>query len=290
MNKKDSLHLEVIGYEDLMNDDGEYVTYYTIQVDVKWLSKIKQQVQTQPNVPIKPNKKLFSYKIRKRYTEFYNLYYIFKDQLPCSYKFPNKSYFSNSSNVTKDRRVRGFDELLNILYSAFNFPPELREFIRLDEHIAEYYNHLDGDSSSVINKKLTENQSVKSIVDSSTQIQSNSYETEAQEKLKGLNIKLIDKELEFSNYLVSNDINYSILKKIKLDFSILFRRSLLLSLLLYGLIFFLGIISFDHSNQKKISQFSYTILSFFIMFFLLQFRFIRKEIITEFRNKYKDQL
>eukprot|EP01032_Pedospumella_encystans_P012091 gene12091-14010_t len=56
-----------------------------------------------------------TYNISKRYSEFKTLFEILKDLIPPDYKFPNKSLFHNSAQATKDRRVRGFDQLLQIL-------------------------------------------------------------------------------------------------------------------------------------------------------------------------------
>ena len=59
------------------------------------------------------------------------------------YKFPNKSLFHNSAKFTKERRVRGFDELLKILLELTprtrSILPELKDFLEIEKHIDNEY-------------------------------------------------------------------------------------------------------------------------------------------------------
>jgi hypothetical protein len=75
------------------------------------------------------------YEIEKRYSEFKNVFLNIKDYLPLDYKFPNKSIFNNSSQFTKERRMRGFEELLHLMQRVESLRDELHFFLELDHHI-----------------------------------------------------------------------------------------------------------------------------------------------------------
>jgi hypothetical protein len=110
-----SLQASVIQHEDATNSSGEILTKYI--VEVKYLNA--------------------SYHISKRYSEFKTLYEILKDLVPPDYKFPNKSMFHNSAQATKERRVRGFDELLQILLSRKPVPTVMERFLGINERKAK---------------------------------------------------------------------------------------------------------------------------------------------------------
>jgi hypothetical protein len=78
------------------------------------------------------------YDVEKRYSDFKMLFTNLRDILPVDYKFPNKSIFNNNSSFTKERRVRGFDELLSLLLQMINDEVvylDLKNFVFLDQQI-----------------------------------------------------------------------------------------------------------------------------------------------------------
>jgi hypothetical protein len=106
-----SLQASVVDHEDVTNAAGEILTKYIVQV--KYLNA--------------------TYTIAKRYSEFKTLYDILKDLVPMEYKFPNKSMFHNNAQATKERRIRGFDELLHILLSRNPVPTVMERFLGVNE-------------------------------------------------------------------------------------------------------------------------------------------------------------
>ena len=110
-----SLAASVIEYEDVVHSSGETITKYIVLV--KYAST--------------------SYRISKRYSEFKTIFEIMKDVIPADYKFPNKSLFHNSAQATKDRRVKGFDELLQILLARKPMPPLMERFLGINDRIAK---------------------------------------------------------------------------------------------------------------------------------------------------------
>lgn len=101
----------MIHYEDVVNSSGEIITKYIVQVKVTNTT----------------------YNISKRYSEFKTLFEIMKDMIPLDYRFPNKSLFHNSAQATKDRRVRGFDQLLQILLSRKPVPTVMERFLGIND-------------------------------------------------------------------------------------------------------------------------------------------------------------
>jgi len=101
-----------MSHEDVVNSSGDVITKYI--VNVKLASNV-------------------SYNISKRYSEFKTLFEILKDLIPPDYKFPNKSLFHNSAQATKDRRVRGFDQLLQILLHRKPVPMVMERFLGINE-------------------------------------------------------------------------------------------------------------------------------------------------------------
>ena len=92
------IQISVTDYDDVLSSSGEILTMYMVLV------KLSSQK---------------SYFVAKRYSEFKALYEAIRDTypelLPKDYRFPNKSLFSNNAQFTKERRVRGFDELLKLI-------------------------------------------------------------------------------------------------------------------------------------------------------------------------------
>lgn len=106
-----ALEASVIQYEDVVNSAGEILTKYIVHVKINNTT----------------------YNISKRYSEFKTLFEIMKDMIPPDYRFPNKSLFHNSAQATKDRRVRGFDQLLQILLSRKPVPTVMERFLGINE-------------------------------------------------------------------------------------------------------------------------------------------------------------
>lgn len=104
---------EVTHYEDEVLTQGEVITKYIIRV--------------------KHDKN--SYIIKKRYSDFADLFFALKDLVPEYYRFPNKSVFNNNAQFTKERRVKGFDELLKLLCGQAILPQQLLTFLEIDENL-----------------------------------------------------------------------------------------------------------------------------------------------------------
>lgn len=107
--------MSVTHYDDVISPQGECVTMYMVQVQYSNRS---------------------AYVIAKRYSDFANLYSLVKDIVPYDFKFPNKSMFNNSAQFTKDRRRKGFDELVKLLARYDPIPDELQSFLELRERVA----------------------------------------------------------------------------------------------------------------------------------------------------------
>ncbi|RYH06323.1 hypothetical protein EON65_43010 [archaeon] len=100
----------VTHYRDGKDSTGEIVTMYIINVEPT-------------DAPV--------YIISKRYSDFAQIFQIFKESLPPDYKFPNKSLFNNNSQFTKERRVKGFQELLAYLLKLHPSHEKIREFLQV---------------------------------------------------------------------------------------------------------------------------------------------------------------
>jgi hypothetical protein len=110
------MYVTLTHYEDSGNNSsGEIVTVY-------WV-----------NVQYSTHK---SYSLSKRYSDFATLYQILKDYLPNDYKFPNKSLFHNNAQFTKERRMKGFDELLKYLSRHVPLNPDFQAFLEIKTHIS----------------------------------------------------------------------------------------------------------------------------------------------------------
>lgn len=125
------LFAEVTGYEDFTTSSGEVITMYMVNVQPIQLTSQDSNSYSYNNSTNNNNKKLTSYFIAKRYSEFAVLYNNTKDLIPRlkRYKFPNKSLFNNNSNFTKERRLAGFNELVNILCNMNPLPHEIVRFL-----------------------------------------------------------------------------------------------------------------------------------------------------------------
>jgi hypothetical protein len=109
------LLVNVTHFDDMTSSTGEVVTVYVVNVKYSFKS---------------------AYSLSKRYSDFSDLYNVMKDFLPLHYKFPNKSMFNSSAQFTKERRIKGFDELLKILMKIEPFPVQLQRFLEMQERVS----------------------------------------------------------------------------------------------------------------------------------------------------------
>ena len=124
----------VASYEDVTSSMGEIVTTYIVQVRFAIRNgKFFILCFCALKVFYSPKQ---SYILSKRYSDFSSLYISLKDLLPLTYKFPNKSIFNNNSQFTKDRRLRGFDELLKRLLKVDPKGTELQSFLEIPDRLS----------------------------------------------------------------------------------------------------------------------------------------------------------
>lgn len=109
-----TIQAAVTSYDDITTPQGEVLTMYMIQVQYSSKS---------------------TYCIAKRYSDFSTLYQNVKDIVSADYKFPNKSMFNNSAQFTKERRRKGFNELLQLLIQMEPLPEEVQIFLEMRERI-----------------------------------------------------------------------------------------------------------------------------------------------------------
>lgn len=184
----------IISFEELPDRDGRLYTVYNIRVQAIH-ENIPSSSPISPSTVGKQSSVTNSWTLRKRYKydlhnlflfvpltylplpflcsvisrHFSHLYRSLKDRYPQigQYKFPNKSVFHTFSQFTKERRRSGFEEFLNLVMSIRPLPPEMEDFLEVDDH------HLptDGNSSSspipypessIRQKKSTPHDKVKS--------------------------------------------------------------------------------------------------------------------------------
>mmetsp|Transcript_28132 Transcript_28132/g.47337 ORF Transcript_28132/g.47337 Transcript_28132/m.47337 type:complete len:295 (-) Transcript_28132:136-1020(-) len=105
----------VTDHEDVTSSSGEIITNYSITVKYGRRSHV----------------------VARRYSEFKDLYLKMRNSIPKDYKFPNKSLFSNSAQYTKDRRVAGFDELLQLLTNQHPLHQEVEKFLGINERTSK---------------------------------------------------------------------------------------------------------------------------------------------------------
>jgi hypothetical protein len=140
MNAIPSLSVKVEGYEEQIEDSSDQsaslspsstktFTVYRVKVEATTDQKTKAV-----------------YFLRKRFTEFQNLYKnieennsLMRDVLAKhSYKFPNISMFSTRTQATKDRRRAGFDELLKLLTIPGQYVcKEVSVFLEFEHHLGD---------------------------------------------------------------------------------------------------------------------------------------------------------
>jgi hypothetical protein len=105
------LKATVTQFREGKDSNGEPVTLYVLAIQ-------------SPSTPL--------YTLSKRYSDFAHIYSLFKDLLPNEYRFPNKSLFNNASQFTKERRLRGFQELLDLLLKYHPHNEKVSEFLRFN--------------------------------------------------------------------------------------------------------------------------------------------------------------
>ncbi len=115
-------YITVPKHVEIEETPGQTSTYTAYVVNVK-----HRESQTQ-------------WTICKRYKEFSDLYFtltnldVCEDELT-NYKFPNKSIWNTQSDFTKQRRKKGFEELLRIVSSVDPMPRCVQEFLDVDTHM-----------------------------------------------------------------------------------------------------------------------------------------------------------
>lgn len=115
-------YITVPKHVEIEETPGQTSTYTAYVVNVK-----HRESQTQ-------------WTICKRYKEFSDLYVtltnldVCEDELT-NYKFPNKSIWNTQSDFTKQRRKKGFEELLRIVSSVDPMPRCVQEFLDVDTHM-----------------------------------------------------------------------------------------------------------------------------------------------------------
>jgi hypothetical protein len=110
------LTVYVSHFEDITSTIGEVVTIYCV------------------NVNYSENR---TYVLAKRYSDFADLYASVQELMSgTSYQFPNKSMFNNAAQFTKERRLRGFDELVKILSRMHIYAPDFHKFLEISERMS----------------------------------------------------------------------------------------------------------------------------------------------------------
>lgn len=126
-----SLVVKVVSYEDqavssdVLTSPGSsnVVTLYVVKIEATLDEKTKAV-----------------YFLRKRYSDFSSLYVSIKDKYGKqfeNYKFPNKSMLNTSSQFTKERRQKGFDELMHVCVSLKPLPLLVSDFFEFNHHLGE---------------------------------------------------------------------------------------------------------------------------------------------------------
>lgn len=106
-------------FEEQTDSTGYLVTYYVVLIEY-------------------PPHNL-RYSLYKRYSSFGILYDVLKSQYRTieDFRFPNKSMFNTHANFTKERRRQGFDDFLKIVAKLHPMPPEVEEFLEIQDHVSK---------------------------------------------------------------------------------------------------------------------------------------------------------
>ncbi len=190
-----------------------------------------------------------SYSLPKRYSDFSDLYNAMKDLLPSNYKFPNKSIFSTTAQFTKERRIKGFDEMLKTLIKLDPFPVALQKFLELHERVSigskenflflSYPLPPSDKSKSVGNSKAVESR------------QDRRYSVSRYPSLA--NISVSDNGYSFNKKCNQHDDLESLIDaRVKKDFPDVFSSSLKISAVTYLLCVVLNIVDVSSTNLSQI--------------------------------------
>lgn len=265
-----AVQVTVTGYDEITTTQGEVLTMYMIQVQYGSKS---------------------AYCIAKRYSDFSTLHQNVKDILTVEYKFPNKSMFNNSAQFTKDRRRRGFNDLLQILASMEPLPEELQVFLEMKERI----NFHDSPRKSVLNSRqsVTNRSSINpntphraSSINSQnntpvaplSKMESDALE-EATAKKKLLQLSnFILRQCEPSKQDVSEDSDIDINAEIKKIMPKIMKSSVQISAIAYLVLILLGVVDV---SQSSYAQIAYTFVAIVAIGCFLQIRDARSSMVNK---------
>jgi hypothetical protein len=238
-----SLQASVIQYEDAMSNSGEILTKYI--VEVKYLNA--------------------SYHISKRYSEFKTLYEILKDLVPADYKFPNKSMFHNSAQATKERRLLGFDELLQILLSRKPVPTVMERFLGINERKAK---SLQIRSKSVnMSKSPGAESSAQSTasVDTSIRLSEGSEPTDMAETRHTEVINVVPEPQQSSHEVIYSAEKYELIKALRRETPNIIMSSMKVTSAVYLVLVFARVVDISSSDFYEILL-TMCLLSFVVAF------------------------
>ena len=227
-----------------------------------------------------------AYCIAKRYSDFSTLYQNVKDIVPADYKFPNKSMFNNSAQFTKERRRRGFDDLLQALASMEPLPEELQIFLEMKERI-NFHDGVTPSRKSVMSRQsVTSRASVSPSPNRPTpntnaapsKSETNALEeTQAKKKLLQLSnfiLRQCEPAKADSTEVAEIDVNAEI-KKIMPK---ILKVSLQISAVAYVVLILLGVVDV---SQASYAQIAYTFVSIVAVGCFLQIRDARNSMVTK---------
>jgi len=121
------MEVAVTHFEDYTEPTGEILTKYMLRVLYKPPGESKEG-----------NGSKICYMLGKRYSDFKSLHSEARDLIPSDYKFPNKSIFNNNATFTKERRIRGFDELIKLLMKSTEGFVLLKEFVEIEQRLEQH--------------------------------------------------------------------------------------------------------------------------------------------------------
>lgn len=212
----------VTHYRDGKDNTGEIVTMYIINVEPT-------------DAPV--------YVISKRYSDFAQIFQVFKESLPPDYKFPNKSLFNNNSQFTKERRVKGFQELLAYLLKLHPSHEKIREFLQVSAKASDNIptqagaGSMRGGGGLVMGKESLE--SISSVKD----------DNQLRRKLAALSQTIAEIQEDFLTY--SNE-SAPVNSDEKEDIKKLLKISIQISLVSYLLLISLNIIDISQETSSRV--------------------------------------
>lgn len=229
-----------------------------------------------------------TYVLGKRYSDFADLYSSVQDRMSgTSYQFPKKSLFNNAAQFTKERRLRGFDELLKILSKMNLYAPDLQKFLEINERMPAIQ---EGNIHKPRSKKPVRLTTRGSFMDTpspdpnTTDSVEDLYEEAKEQKVEVEKKKEEDDDDEDEGeensrdtqtgdhngtpQVTENAVEVQINEKIKKAFWTISGQSVKVSAAVYGTMFLLGIIDFYAVQFRKM------ILTWFALYLLVCFVFI----------------